>query len=230
MKTLIAIFCLFLTANSLNINIPEEINTSILLPEETARSLSQEDALPEFSITYNVRYETSRETKIIVWSWKGGSTVKAEQLRQTIEAVHERLSFVPKDCDGYVELLMETCAAESLRGIYVKQKRGSAKGIFQMEPSTEEDTRKWLKKRHPEVYKEVMAFWDEKESQEWNLAYNVPYTAAMSTAYYWRRCGDALAYIVGTQQNRALIWKKYYNTHLGKGTIDGYLKKAKKYL
>ena len=181
-------------------------------------------------VTYRDRFGTSKDTKIIVWSWEGGATVKKEQLAQTIEAVQERLSIVPKGSADHVALLMETSAVESSRGYIVRQVGGPARGIFQMEPTTEQCMRSWLKDNFPRVHDEVMAFYDKKKSPEWNLTHNVPYNVAMSTAYYWRRMGDSLAGNITTLEDRAKVWKTHYNTYLGKGSIAGYIKKAGKYL
>ena len=181
-------------------------------------------------VTYKDRFDTAKDTKIIVWSWEGGATVKKEQLAQTIEAVHERLSIVPKGSADHVALLMETSAVESSRGYIVRQVGGPARGIFQMEPTTERCMRSWLKDNFPRVHDEVMAFYDKKKSPEWNLTHNVPYNVAMSTAYYWRRMGDSLAGNITTLEDRAKVWKTHYNTYLGKGSIAGYIRKAEKYL
>lgn len=187
-------------------------------------------SLPKFRVTHEERFETSQDIRIVVWTWKGGSSVNADQLRQTIAAVHERLSIIPREHSGYVDLLMETCAAETLLGEIVRQRNGPALGIFQMLRTTELDTLAWLKRRFPGVYAEVRSFYNRRKSAEWNLTKNVPYSAAISTAYYWRRCGDALADLLETRDSRARVWKKYYNTYLGKGTVSGYIEKSERYL
>lgn len=169
-------------------------------------------------------------SKIIVWSWNGGSTIKTEQLKETIDAVQSKLSFIPEKNEHYIFLLLETSAAESLNGIFVKQKKGPARGIFQMEPETEKCTLKWLKNNNKEAYAEVMFFYERKKSPDWNRTYNVPYGIALSSAYYWRRLGDDLSNKITTLEDRAVVWKTYYNTHLGKGTVSGYIEKSKKYL
>ena len=186
-------------------------------------------SIKKVRIRYRERYETSADTRIVVWTWEGGATVRKDQLAQTIVAVHERLSIVPKN-DALVSLILETSAAESLRGIYVEQKGGPAEGLFQMEPATERFMRDWLKKVFPKVYDEVMHFYESSKSAEWNRVYNVPYAIAMSTAYYWHRCGDSLIERIDTIEERAKLWKEHYNTPLGKGTTEGYLRKADKYL
>lgn len=212
--------------------VPKVLITPVVKAEGIKRRIEDVEANPrvKMRVTYRDRFDTAKDTKIIVWSWEGGATVKKEQLAQTIEAVHERLSIVPKGSADHVALLMETSAVESSRGYIVRQVGGPARGIFQMEPTTEQCMRSWLKDNFPSVHDEVMAFYDKKKSLEWNITHNVPYNVAMSTAYYWRRMGDSLAGNITTLEDRAKVWKTHYNTYLGKGSIAGYIKKAGKYL
>lgn len=212
--------------------VPKVLVTPTIKGDSIKRQVEDVEANPrvKMRVTYKDRFDTSKDTKIIVWSWEGGATVKKEQLAQTITAVHERLSIVPKGSKDHVALLMETSAVESSRGYIVRQVGGPARGIFQMEPTTERCMRSWLKDNFPRVHDEVMAFYDKKKSPEWNLTHNVPYNVAMSTAYYWRRMGDSLADNITTLEDRAKVWKTHYNTYLGKGSIAGYIKKAGKYL
>lgn len=211
---------------------PKVLLAPVVKAEGIKRRVEDVEANPraKMRVTYKDRYDTSKDTKIIVWSWEGGATVKKEQLAQTIEAVHERLSIIPKGSADHVALLMETSAVESNRGYIVRQKGGPARGIFQMEPATERCTLGWLKDNFPKVHGEVMAFYDKSRSPEWNRTHNVPYNVAMSTVYYWRRMGDGLTDRIGTLEDRAKVWKTHYNTYLGKGSIAGYIKKAGKYL
>ena len=211
---------------------PKVLVTPTIKGDSIKRQVEDVEANPraKMRVTYKDRFDTSKDTKIIVWSWEGGATVKKEQLAQTIEAVQERLSIVPKGSADHVALLMETSAVESSRGYIVRQVGGPARGIFQMEPTTERCMRSWLKDNFPSVHDEVMAFYDRKKSPDWNRTHNVPYNVAMSTAYYWRRMGDSLAENITTLEDRAKVWKTHYNTYLGKGSIAGYIRKAEKYL
>lgn len=181
-----------------------------------------------FKKTYKNRNEISIETTIVVWSWKGGDTIKLDQLKQTIIAVQERIS-IPSN-EHTTSLLLETSAVESSRGIDMIQRGGPARGILQMEPTTEKYLKEWLKKYHPSVYKEVVHFYNDKKDKVWNSTYNVPYQIAMSLAYYWHKCGDKLPSLITTREDRARIWKQFYNTHKGKGTISKYHEKSEKYL
>lgn len=217
------------TLNKPDITTPElQEKPSYIYPQYEEITIQKEWVEP-FKKTYKVRYETEDTTKIIVWSWKGGDTIKLDQLEQTIRAVQERITIIPKDRNVTL-LLLETAAVESSRGIDVKQKGGPARGVFQIEPYTEKYLLSWLKKNHPDAYKEVMHFYNNKESKEWNRTYNVPYSIAISGAYYWHRCGDKLLSLIETREDRSRIWKQFYNTYKGKGTVSKYHEKAEKYL
>ena len=168
--------------------------------------------------------------RIVVWSWKGGNSIKKEQLERTIMAVLLRL---PKTTSDYsaVQLLMETCAVETHRGVHVTQlKDGPARGIYQMEINTIDDTLTWMKKYHKDQYKAVQVFYNKKESQEWNYRHNVPWQTAMAISYYWRMCGgnDTIKNAVSVD-DRASLYKKVWNTHKGATTIATYHERVKLY-
>lgn len=216
------------TLNKPDITTPElQEKPSYVYPQYEEITIQKEWVEP-FKKTYKNRNETSIETTIVIWSWKGGNTVKLEQLKQTIIAVQERIS-IPSN-EHTTSLILETSAVESSRGIDMIQKGGPARGILQMEPTTERYLKGWLKKYHPSVYKEVVHFYNDKKDEVWNSTYNVPYQIAMSLAYYWHKCGDKLPSLITTREDRARIWKQFYNTYKGKGTIYKYHEKAEKYL
>lgn len=203
----------------------EDIKSEIIEKEEKEEEVIEIESLEKI---YENKDEISIENTIVIWSWKGGDTVKLDQLKQTITAVQKCIS-IPSN-EHTTLLLLETSAVESSRGIDMIQKGGSARGILQMMPSTEKFLKKWLKKYHPSIHKEVISFYNNNKSVEWNRSYNVPYQIAMSLAYYWHKCGDKLPSLITTRKDRARIWKRYYNTYKGKGTISKYHEKAEKYL
>lgn len=168
--------------------------------------------------------------KIVVWSWKGGSTIKKEQLERTILAVLLKLPQTTADWSA-VQLLMETAAVESHRGTHVTQLRsGPARGIYQMEVATIKDTLKWLKKNKVEQYKAVQFYYNKKESEEWNYKHNVPWQTAMAISYYWRMSygNDAIKDAL-TVEDRANLYKKIWNTSKGATSIAVYYEKVKLY-
>lgn len=227
------IFSLFFPYNLINkyYNTPklDENNKSTIEKATPINLPTSETWIKYFKKTYNNKSKISIEETIIVWSWNGGNTIKLDQLKQTVIAVQERIS-IPNN-EHTVALILETSAVESSRGIDMIQKGGGpARGLLQMEPATEKWLKKWLKKNHPSIYQEVIHFYNNKKDATWNRTYNVPYQIAMSTAYYWHKCGDKLFSLITTRENRAKVWKQYYNTMKGKGTISKYHKKSEKYL
>lgn len=203
----------------------EDIKSEIIEKEEKEEEIIEIESLEKI---YKNKNEVSIENTIVIWSWKGGDTVKLDQLKQTITAVQKCIS-IPSN-EHTTLLLLETSAVESSRGIDMIQKGGSARGILQMMPSTERFLKKWLKNHHPSIHKEIISFYNNNKSVEWNRSYNVPYQIAMSLAYYWHKCGDKLPSLITTRKDRAKVWKRYYNTYKGKGTISKYHEKAEKYL
>lgn len=167
--------------------------------------------------------------RIVVWSWNGGSTIRKEQLESTILAVLLKLPMVTADVT-MVELLQETAAIESRRGIHISQlNNGPARGIFQMELKTIQDTLSWMKKNYIEQYRAVRVFWNSKETEEWNFQKNVPWQIAMAASYYWRMAGNDLIKASLDRDKREKIYKKFWNTCKGKSTREKYLAMSEVY-
>ncbi len=128
--------------------------------------------------------------------------------------------------DSAVELLMLTAAVESKLGTYIKQVRGPALGIFQMEPATHDDI--WnnfidYKKDLGPRLSDIANSEEDYASLEWNLAYSV----LMTRIHYLRvpsklpPADDVVA--------MANYWKTTYNTYLGKGTVEKAIKAYNSY-
>lgn len=149
------------------------------------------------------------------------------QLRTLIEQVLKECPRQQLNTIQAVDLLLLTAATESHLGTFIRQVRGPAEGIFQMEPATEKD-----------IWTNFLGFPKNWELAEWALSYtngrqphlevrvrdlvhNMAYQIAMCRIHYWRKPG-ALPnpahknYELGL----AAYWKKHYNTHLGKGTVE----------
>lgn len=186
------------------------------------------EELPKADRKYRVGIQPTSE-KIVVWSWKGGDTVKKEQLEQTIRVVLAKLPHISND-PGVVSLIMETAAVESKRGKWMSQmNNGPARGMYQMEKFTINDTLKWLKKYHNDVYQAVMSFYEKRQDKEWNYTYNVPWQTAMAATYYWRFVGADLHKIAESKYNRAMLYKLVWNTTKGKTTPEKWCKDTEEY-
>jgi hypothetical protein len=132
-----------------------------------------------------------------------------------------------------VDLLCMTAAHESLNGTYLKQVKGPALGIYQMEPAT-----------HDDIYKNFLGsrrFMDElvyslagENSTDYDrsgdasqMIYNLAYATAMARVHYYR-VPEALPKRKDTGPDSDYIYelakyaKRYYNTELGKATEDDY--------
>ncbi len=140
----------------------------------------------------------------------------AQQLRELITDVLLELDLYSADA---CELLMLTAAQESHLGHYLKQVgEGPAKGIFQCEVATEKDIHTNFLRFKPELKKRVAALVGEADYNNLQLRGNLLYQIAMARLHYYRR-PEALP----SRQNVAAMagyWKKHYNTHLGKGTVE----------
>lgn len=140
--------------------------------------------------------------------------------------VEEVLNFLEPEIQSgqfHVDLIMLTIATESLLGEYAQQVRGPAKGIVQMEPFTETDIwNNYLKYRQP-LAKKVQQLKDKQDLDP--LRFNLRYQIAMARVLYDRK--KLVAPVAGEPSTNvsydlylAQMWKKHYNTHLGKGTVE----------
>lgn len=201
----------------------DDTEDEIAITEKELRAIKKKKNI------HSTRYTgKSVEHRIRVWSWKGGKPIKTSLLSSTIYNVMERLSICPTSKEIH-DIVLETAAVESLRGQLVRQKRGPALGIYQMEPETREDLLNWLKYRHKDVYNEVMVFWEKKQTDEWNYVHNIPWQTAMCLIKYWYVSGHNLQDLCRDRSSRAVLWRIRYNTLKGKGSVQAYIENARMY-
>lgn len=123
------------------------------------------------------------------------------------------------------ELIMGTIAQESAMGRYLVQLgSGPALGICQMEPATHNDIwSNFLKYRsHLVKYIEDISVDRTPEEMVWNLYYAV----AMCRIHYLR----VPERLPNNLEGYAYYWKKYYNSHLGKGTEQEFIENYQRYV
>lgn len=148
--------------------------------------------------------------------------MKAKQLR---EAIKSTLSKCNLPCsEDLLNLLVGTACVESNCGEYIKQINGPACGIFQIEPNTAKDIQENYIKYKPDLRHLHDKFYLKGLTLEENLMYNLSYSILMCRLFY-RRIKEPIPKTISGQ---AAYWKKYYNTHLGKGTIEDYINKKEK--
>ena len=147
-------------------------------------------------------------------------SINKDQLREKIKAVLTYLDPEIPYSETAVELLMLTCAQETHLGKYLKQVKGPARGIFQIEPNTEKDMWKTLaeKKSHAVIRHKISLLEFPGEAKGFtNMEMNLAYQIAMARYYYYR---IPMQLPDSTIQALATYWKKYYNTYLGAGTVE----------
>jgi hypothetical protein len=115
-------------------------------------------------------------------------------------------------------LLMGTCAQESHLGEYIKQVNGPALGIFQMEPATHDDIWGHLNTDLMRQARQAAGMFHPKAEI---MIYNLHYAVIMCRLHY-RRVKEPLP-DANDIAGLAKYWKKYYNTHLGKGKEQDFI-------
>ena len=117
--------------------------------------------------------------------------------------------------DNAVELLIFTCANESLGGTYIKQKVGSALGIYQMEPKTYNDIwQKYIYCNLSIILQLNHNFEAYRMPPEDRLVYDLRFATAMARLHY-ARVKEPLPPAHDTEA----LWNYYkihYNTSAGK--------------
>lgn len=154
--------------------------------------------------------------------------INAKQLRELI--VRPALKGIGLWTQEAEDLVMGTAAQES-RLHYLDQidkagKPGPAYGLWQMERITHDDIwRAYLNKNVRTDMRarllSVACMADKSLIPPVEaLAYNLRYGALMCRVHYLRKPGA----IPSTLQGQAAYWKKHYNTRLGKGKPEEYVK------
>lgn len=125
-----------------------------------------------------------------------------------------------------VELLLGTCAQESAFGTYRRQLgNGPALGIFQMEPATHDDCWENYLRYRPDLAGKITMVSGVFEPNADILEFNDKYAICMCRVKYMR---DAMP-IPGDLIGQAATWKRVYNSFLGKGTVEEYIRHYNQY-
>lgn len=154
---------------------------------------------------------------LIIIEW--GSDMDAKQVRAMIRRVLHYLEPEIRYSEDAVELLMLTAAQESHLGQYLAQLHGPARGIYQMEPASEQCLMEWLMEKRPDVHAKIKALNLPLDGQDGgpgdnDMYHNLAYQTAMARAFYLRKPGTIPQDLTAA----ALYYKTWWNTHLGKAT------------
>ncbi len=167
----------------------------------------------------------------VITEWYGGQAMDRIALRRTLEFVTLQLMPDGSWCSqGVHNLLMETAAVETALGSIVRQHKGPALSVWQILGFNFEEIRDYFAKYNPELLERAMFFYNQDYSEEWNRVYNIPWTASMSLLFYEKATKGAFLEHLDSIESRGRLWKKIYNTSLGKGTVEGYKKRALQYV
>lgn len=152
--------------------------------------------------------------------------MKKEHLRD--EIIIPTLKHLNMYSESAVNLLLGTAAQESHLGYFLKQIKGPALGIYQIEPATLHDIySNWLTYKK-EISGKLTELGVIKLSAESNLIGNLYYATAMARIHYYR-VPEALP-DADDIECLARYWKQHYNTPQGRGTEEEFIHNYKKYV
>jgi hypothetical protein len=111
--------------------------------------------------------------------------INCAQLRELI--IKPALTDLVMLSDVAVELLVFTCATESIGGTYLKQINGPALGIYQMEPNTYNDIwQNYINNNHKLMLLMTTNFGCNRIPSEERLVYDLRFATAMCRVHYSR--------------------------------------------
>lgn len=143
-----------------------------------------------------------------------------------VEPVLSKLRVYSKNAE---ELLVFTCAAESLGGTLLQQVKGPALGIYQMEPNTYTDIWvNYIRARNQLATLMALHFGCNKIPDVERMVYDLHYATAMARIHYLRMPGN-----LPDAKDIDGIWdyyKKYYNTEKGKAKKEDSIKKYQDFI
>ena len=127
-----------------------------------------------------------------------------------------------------VNLILGTAAQESQMGRYVRQVGGPALSIYQIEPKTHESLWHDYLRHKPELARRVRRFMVGAEPSNNQLVWNLGYATIMCRVFYLRVPEPLPA--SDDIDGMARYWKTHYNTSLGKGTVEGFIRNYVRYV
>lgn len=146
-----------------------------------------------------------------------------KNIEDTLRQLEPEIPFTKES----VELLAGTCAQESAYGKYRKQLGGGpALGIFQMEPATFHDCIENFLAYKPGLMAKVIKISGVDRLNPDDLEKNDILATCMCRVRYFRDKRPIPETLLG----QAEYWKKIYNTYLGKGKVEEYIKNYDRYV
>lgn len=145
---------------------------------------------------------------------------------QLRELISETLYEIGLHSEDAVNLLMGTAAQESRLGYYIKQIKGPALGVFQMEPATFDDIVKNYLTYKDSLFVRISTNSKIRYASSDQLQFNLKLAICFARIHYLRVPEP----LPTTIEGYAAYWKKHYNTYLGAGTEEEFIQNYKKYV
>lgn len=153
-----------------------------------------------------------------VYTHQGGKELNRKQFQKyVLRPSLEKIGLYSPQAERLLTMIV---AHESLKGHYIVQTTGQAKGLYQMENATHDDILRWLHNKKPELYRHIVEMGDGQPSAV-KMITDLDYATAMARAFFLR-FPEALP--TGNDEELAEYCKKRWNTYLGKATASDYLK------
>ena len=144
----------------------------------------------------------------------------------TTHVIRPTLHQIGLHSDSAENLLLGTALVESGQLHYLHQLgAGPAHGIYQMEPRTHEDIWTNYLEYHKELRRQVLAFIAPVPEPVDQLVTNLAYATVMTRIFYLRKPNALPA--ADDIRGLANYWKDHYNTHLGAGKADTFVRYLK---
>lgn len=154
-------------------------------------------------------------------------SIQKDQLKNLI--IEPTLKEIDLHSEAAVKLLLGTAAQESHLGTYVHQIKGPALSIYQIEPKTYNDiVNKFILTKPTLSSKICKACNFVGLPAPDRMITDLKFATIMCRVYYLR-IAEALP-DANDLEGLARYWKKYYNTHFGKGKPEEFIANYKKYV
>jgi hypothetical protein len=158
-------------------------------------------------------------------------SIHAEQVRNSIiKPVLQRMgSMTPcKYSEAAENLLMGTAATESLMGKFIRQHpSGPARGIFQIETETAQSILDNYVKFRPQ-FQALVGVYLTQEPLEHQLITNLGLQAVIARLVYYPKRDPLPA--ADNVHGLGAYWKAHYNTALGAGTVEKFVRDYQTYV
>lgn len=145
--------------------------------------------------------------------------MRHEDLREYV--IRPVLEDMKMHTEAAENILVMIAAHESHMGTYLKQTKGPACGIYQIEPRTEQDVWDTYLTKHGSRHLDKVERYKARTSSKLNLCANLPYQTALARIILWRISEPLPA--ANDLEGLARYAKKHWNTEGGAATWEDYL-------